>query len=673
MKVTPLTRIALGLGVCTLALGSAVLPASADPSTGSYGTLVGLGSDTTQDVLNALATSIGGSQIASYDATGSDTVVTRLGAAALPRANGSGAGLNLLRAAIGQTDPASVGTAAGAVSVTTAQANGLIDFSRSSSGAPAAEVRDDGVLTYVPFAVDAVSYATAANSDIPNDLTAAQITSIYKGEIDRVAVNGSTKVLLNKNDAVPSGSTVTNITTFIPQSGSGTRSYWLGKVGITEANIAASQYPNLKDKDFANVAVQEHKGASLASGTAAQNKGAIVPFSIGQWVAQANGKITDHRAGAAINSVNSKAPTTGSGTAYVLNPAFDAYKRTVYNIVPSVLADDPTSEIAKTFVGANSKVCTQTATISAFGFGLLTGTGASQCGDTSIRAYAPSTSTTTQTVPASATVGTSITLKATVASTGNGGGKVQFRQGTTVLATATLAKGATVATTTWTPTAAGTASVTALFLPSLPGVAASSPEAATNVVVSPASTVNTTTTLAASAKSVVGSKITLTASVSKPAVAGTVTFKDGTKVLGSAKITATANKATFAFTATKTAYQVTAVFTPASTTAKASQSAVLSVKAAKASSTVVVAKTINAKAKKVTTVKVKVSAKGVSATGKVVVKNGKKTLASAKVVKGAAAIKLPKQKAGKYKLTVSYQGSATVSSSSKSIKLTVKK
>ncbi|SNS52713.1 ABC-type phosphate transport system, substrate-binding protein [Micrococcales bacterium KH10] len=649
-------RATVGLSATALLFSAAVLPAQADPAAGTFGTLVGLGSDTTQDVLNGLAAAIPGQALASYDATGSATVITRQGGAAVPRANGSGAGVGLLRAAIGQSDPVSVGTfSGGTVSVTTASAIGLVDFARSSSGAGSNAV-DNGVLAYVPFALDAVTYAVSPTSVLPSNLTKAQLTSIYKGEINRVAyASGQDSQLLSAGDPVPAGFTAVTITTFIPQAGSGTRSYWLGEVGITESDISSNTYPNLRATDLGGADVQEHKGAALITGTTEQQKATIVPFSIAQWVSQANAKVADHRDGALIGSVNGIAPVTGSGTNYALNSAFNAYTRKVYNVVPSVLADDETSDIAKAFVGPNSLVCQQSETIASYGFGTV-----SDCGSTSVRAFAPSPSTLETSIPASATAGQPVTLRATVTSNGNGGGQVQFRNGSTVLATATVSKGASTAAATWTPAAAGNVAISAVFIPALPGVDAST-TAAASVQVTAATTqpAATSVRLSASAKPTVGKNVTVTATITKPAVAGTVTFRDGSAVIGKpVAVAAAQNTAAVSFKATKTSHRVSATFTPASAAARASTQT-LTVTAAKAKSTVKINK-VKAQGK-TATLTLQVKAAGVKPNGKIVVKAGKKKVATVKVKNGKKIrVKVAKLKRGKNKLTVSFNGSATV-------------
>ena len=670
MKVSTFGKFGLCATMAALALGTVVAPAQADPATGTFGTLVGLGSDTTQAVVGGLATAIGGGVLASYDATGSGTVVTRSGGVAIPRANNSGGGRDLLRVAIGQTETANIPVFnSPTVPVTTSGIAGQVQFARSSSGAGSADQDPAGVLTYIPFAVDAVSYATAPNSVIPTDLTKAQIVSIFKGELTQVIVNGASTHLEGAAYVPVPGDVATAITTFLPAAGSGTRSYWLGQVGITEANISAGTYPNLKDKDFAGAAVQEHQGGSLVSGTPTQDAGAIAPFSIAQWVAQGNAKTPDLRAGVRINAVNGQLATTGSAGSFALNPSYNAFTRPVYNIVPSILADDPTSQIAKTFVGSTSRVCQETGTITAFGFGLLTG--GTQCGDTTTRAYKASTSETTLALSSATVVsGQKVTAHVTVGSVGNGGGTVRLYDGTTLLGSVPVAAGATSGSAQITTSSTGSLNVTGTFVPNLLGVAPSvstaQPLTVTPVPVVPA--VASSTKVTASAKPVVGKSFTVAAAVTATKTpAGSVAFYDGTKKLATVKVTSA--KASLSIKAAKTSYAIKAVYTSSSAAVvKSSTSAVLTVKVAKATPKVSFTAPAKVAKGKYATLKVTVSATGVTPTGKVTIKDGSKVIKTVAIKSGKATVKLPKLKAGKHKLVVTYTGSSTVSAKASAAK-----
>jgi len=161
-----LASMAAGLGLIGLAFAG---PASADTNQGSTTALAGVGSDTSQDVVEGLAGILGGgTSIANYKATGSATINTRGSAACtFTRPNGSGNGLNALSAAIGGF--AAFGSPG--------SLNGCVDFARSSSGGNPSTPPGGGTgkLTYVPFAVDAVTYAVLTVSNVPKNLNKADL------------------------------------------------------------------------------------------------------------------------------------------------------------------------------------------------------------------------------------------------------------------------------------------------------------------------------------------------------------------------------------------------------------------------------------------------------------------------------------------------------------------
>ncbi|MFJ4851050.1 MULTISPECIES: Ig-like domain repeat protein [unclassified Streptomyces] len=317
MRSTRLTSVALVAAVVAggLALAS---PAQADPDAGAFRQLVGVGSDTTQDVLNALAgdtvngksyagtaVSAGGARIASYDAVGSATITTHDKGVAFVRPNGSGNGRIALSASLsGSKYPNGDGVAI----------KGQVSFARSSGGPSASGT----ALTYIPMARDAVG--VAARGSALQNLTVDQLHDIY---------NGTLKVVDGQA-----------VTPFIPQAGSGTRKFFVAALG-------------LNDNDVAKVAtvVQENQADD-----ALKADGALVPFSVASWIAQNNGIAPDHsataRAGGAylaniqfaneqgatspVTKVNGKlAPVAG----YYDNATFG---RDVYNVVPT-RAIDPTS------------------------------------------------------------------------------------------------------------------------------------------------------------------------------------------------------------------------------------------------------------------------------------------------------------------------------------------
>jgi hypothetical protein len=480
MKYSLTTKLAAASGLTALLFGGLVPQAAqADPtpngSKSLYGQLAGVGSDTTQDVMNGLQIAIGRVsangdwKLSSYDATGTPTMQMKSGGtAAIGRPNGSGDGLKALNVAIGAVASATgVQFTGGATSTwsATAGANsvvGQIQYSRSSSGP---SVVSEGVVSYVPFAKDAVGYAVSANSVIPalnvgssNDaadgsgVTPSTLWAIYNCSATRIITkSGAATKLVNDSYTKAGDETSTRIRAYLPQSSSGTAKYWQGAAGAKFVNpTAANLYPCVERKkfvagnagdvsggnntftnnaDYTGIDVQEHSGEVLQG-----DQGAIVPFSIPKWIGMAKALpgVADVRFGAVIGTLNGVVPTTGSGSNLVINPDFltDAntsyLTRTVYNVVPYRLVTDPTTLEHKMFKGRTSLVCSNSATISNYGFGLLTATtGASSCGDTSARAVTASIPTVTTETGTNDVANREIDFAVTgFDSIGNGGAKV---------------------------------------------------------------------------------------------------------------------------------------------------------------------------------------------------------------------------------------------------------
>ncbi|MFD8220672.1 Ig-like domain repeat protein [Streptomyces sp. NPDC059697] len=305
----------------TLALAS---PASADPTpAGTFRQLVGVGSDTTQDVLNALAgdtvngksyadtaVKAGDAGIASYDAipsgSATTTIQTRSGGPSFLRPNGSGKGkLALSESLTGDKFPSSDGVVI----------KGQVDFARSSGGPSVSGT----ALTYVPFARDAVGVAVRGSG--LDTLTVDQLHDIY--------ANGGTSTV--------NGHVVHPV---IPQADSGTRKFFLAAIGLNELTVS----PNIPT-------VQENQ-----ANAALTQDGALVPFSVGSWIAQNNGIAPDYSttavaAGAHLASIQlpgdtgaTSPVTTVNGKLTPVGGYFEnaTFGRDVYNVVPS-RAIDPTS------------------------------------------------------------------------------------------------------------------------------------------------------------------------------------------------------------------------------------------------------------------------------------------------------------------------------------------
>lgn len=323
---TTLKLLAGVAGVGMLAFGAGT--AQADPSgapAGNTRPLIGVGSDTTQGVMNALSNAVtvnGVKVISSWDATGASTITTTsaLACKGLTRPNGSGAGRTALLAQIGTTN--------------------CFTFGRSSSLNQAAASTN---LTYVPFAIDAVTYVVAPNSSIARDLSLTDLHGYYS--CDPAYVGTGPNYLVHP---------------LLPQAGSGTRSFWETTVGITEADVTAGHYPCISDTKNGKP-IEEHDGRVLDANS-------IAPFSIAQYIAQGSGTIPDLRGSAVLGNIN--------GTPSLLLNTGSAATREVYNEFAT--ANVNVSPYSDVFVGPNSGICKQTAVIKTYGFGIDP-----NCGDTS--------------------------------------------------------------------------------------------------------------------------------------------------------------------------------------------------------------------------------------------------------------------------------------------------
>ncbi|MFC0532544.1 hypothetical protein [Phytohabitans kaempferiae] len=376
MKVKTIGRAVAVSFSAVIAVAVAATPAIADPvPANDYRQLAGAGSDTTQDLMNGLGATVGGGDvIASWDARppagGTTTVKTKANGCQFVRPNGSGQGRQALRASEGENLGGSHG---GAGFWNGVNISGCVDFARSSSYGGGSTPSDTGNYTYIPAGVDAVTLAVHQGGDLPFNLSFAQIQRVYKCFDTRIA----------GNPVVPR----------MIQTGSGTWEFWIqpARMAITENEINFGDYPCLavdNDNNPATPAVpvhpriQEHDGTVLTG-----NLTHVIPFSIGQFVAQTNSavieanvpnvEVVDRRGPAHIVGMSTtQQATTQPVVSGVLNVNFPVpFRRDVYNVVPTADLTNPL--IQSTFVGTGSAACSQTVTIGGqqrrvvelFGFG----------------------------------------------------------------------------------------------------------------------------------------------------------------------------------------------------------------------------------------------------------------------------------------------------------------
>lgn len=297
MNKKKLISAAAAIGVAASLV--AVAPAAhAEPVSNSY---VAVGSDTLQDVVNALAngtrvtnstvrSTAKGSFFGNFDATGTATIQSKSLGAHFTRPNGSGEGISALSRSIDGLPYKGVAI------------SGQVDIARSSS--KPAEVTN-GALWAVPFGRDALAYAHTGGSNASFDgVSKSTLKGIFECTITTLG-----------------GTTVVPV---IPQDGSGTRKDFLKLIGVTTLGGCVK-------------VGQEHDTAKLFDGTAFPAN-AITPMSAAQWVAQNTGAGTDRRgATAQIGSPIAGVPAvTGTGAAMVPNAAYyndDTWGRDTFLLV----------------------------------------------------------------------------------------------------------------------------------------------------------------------------------------------------------------------------------------------------------------------------------------------------------------------------------------------------
>ncbi|GEM_PF-744054 len=294
------TVVGIGAGAVLATSGTA----GADPKQLDQA-LVGVGSDTTQDVMNALAGEANGTpygairsdlgsgnrQIISFDATraGAECVTPRGGSASFDRPNGSSFGRDALSQAF-KPVATRIGWDAAAVTCTTSPkaVNGLIDFARSSSGV----TTTTGDLVYVPFAADGLSFGLWAPSGV------APVTTLTSG-------SGSQLTGLHTNTVSSASITVgsTRVIACRIQAGSGTGATWNTKIGSPTPLALETSTAECTPGTGGLNGLQENDGLALQTSCQAVNAArvaaslatapgdtqCIIGYSAANFIAQANG------------------------------------------------------------------------------------------------------------------------------------------------------------------------------------------------------------------------------------------------------------------------------------------------------------------------------------------------------------------------------------------------
>lgn len=148
---------------------------------------------------------------------------------------------------------------------------GCVDIARSSGNprSQASTALEKSTFEYYAFALDAVTWASPSLK-APATLTKAQVKGIYN-------------CTFTNWDQV--GGTTGAIQRYIPQNGSGTRSFFLSAYGITSGDLATTSgsCPAVKETGLSGatpVAFEENQGATIAP---VDIDKAVLPYSAAVW------------------------------------------------------------------------------------------------------------------------------------------------------------------------------------------------------------------------------------------------------------------------------------------------------------------------------------------------------------------------------------------------------
>lgn len=388
-KLARATALTATAAVAAASLVAGAPSAGADPK--QIDAFVTTGSDTTQDILNALAgnangnnfsplQSVGGQkQVVSFDAvppvgSGDNCITTKIKSATMFRPNGSSAGRRALSRAIDGTGWGPTTQCGG-----TKDISGLVDFARSSAGPTSGDTGT--ALTYIPFGRDGMSfgYYRASGGAAVDTLSRAQITSLFT-----------------------TGPQVVNGVRIVPcgiQTGSGTYQFWntVTTASASQDAAATAECNNLLGVPSADGRVQENaadqlkiKGDAVPAGNQV-----IVGFSAANFISQSNGvaasqlatgvdlgSISDNGGGVNLGKpyVGTAPNTTPSSTFY----ADGTFGRTVYNVFSTALIDSAfgNNDLKSLFKGTTAALCQTAAQTTVNRFGFTTPT---NCGNSALK------------------------------------------------------------------------------------------------------------------------------------------------------------------------------------------------------------------------------------------------------------------------------------------------
>lgn len=292
----------------TLLAGLALVPSPAAEAAPPPGTkiIAATGSDTTEDLMEAYLANpdpngpgdngqynvisrydSGETEFVPGDALCGDRTYASnpLPPGALLAPNGSTAGRNALRDILADGDPTN---------------DGCFEIARSSSSPRAVgPTGDRATFEYYAAALDGLIWASAS-LNAPASLTRAQVQGIYN---------------CTYTDWSQVGGAPGPITRVLPQAGSGTRAFFEGDIlGFNPVPITGPNCPAVVDTRDGGGPLNENAGSEIP---VALYQSAILPYSAGQWIFQANLSINptlDKRNGVHLGNLIPSASFTADTT-----------------------------------------------------------------------------------------------------------------------------------------------------------------------------------------------------------------------------------------------------------------------------------------------------------------------------------------------------------------------
>jgi phosphate transport system substrate-binding protein len=250
------------------------------------------------------------------------------------------------------------GSSAG-ISALVADTKGCFEGARSSRSA---KPTDPSSLNFYAFAIDGVSWAhLSTGGHAPSNLSQAQLQGIYL--CTQGTAPNATPKYTNWNQV---GGSTAPIIRFLPQTGSGTLSFFETKIlGLSSAQQGVLDDSNCHTKP---IRIEENTGTAVPS---VDRPYAILPYSFADWTAQKNGVVPDVRGGFILGAINThfaSVSTLGLGC----NPCFLG-RRYVYEVLKTTnvgFAD--ALRFAGVTTSGNGYICsndsTKIAWISKYGF-----------------------------------------------------------------------------------------------------------------------------------------------------------------------------------------------------------------------------------------------------------------------------------------------------------------